>query len=74
MSLFILLDTAQANPLSFINKIGIIGLRDGLAEMIIEMGGNPHAILAALADKRKFEPSGEPSLQNGLDMARSSMG
>jgi transcription initiation factor TFIIH subunit 2 len=42
--------------------------------MIIEMGGNPHAILAALADKRKFEPSGEPSLQNGLDMARSSMG
>lgn len=38
------------------------------------MGGNPHAILAALADKRKFEPLGEPSLQNGLDMARSSMG
>ncbi|KAI5453197.1 hypothetical protein NCC49_006225 [Naganishia albida] len=59
------------NPLG---QIGIIGLRDGLAEMIIEMGGNPHAILAALADKRKFEPSGEPSLQNGLDMARSSMG
>ncbi|KAJ9121629.1 hypothetical protein QFC22_002249 [Naganishia vaughanmartiniae] len=59
------------NPLG---QIGIIGLRDGLAEMVIEMGGNPHAILAALADKRKFEPSGEPSLQNGLDMARSSMG
>jgi hypothetical protein len=35
--------------------------------------GNPHAILAAIADKRKLEPSGEPSLQNGLDMARSSM-
>jgi len=35
--------------------------------------GNPHAILAAIADKRKLEPSGEPSLQNGLEMARSSM-
>lgn len=41
--------------------------------MIIEMGGNPHAILAALSDKRKLEPSGEPSLQNGLEMAKSSM-
>lgn len=29
--------------------------------------------MAAIADKRKLEPSGEPSLQNGLEMARSSM-
>lgn len=58
------------NPLG---QLGIIGLRDGLAEMVVEMGGNPQQILATLAEKRKLEPSGEPSLQNGLDMARGSM-
>jgi transcription initiation factor TFIIH subunit 2 len=35
--------------------------------------GNPQEIIAALADKRKLEPSGEPSLQNGLVMARGGM-
>lgn len=35
--------------------------------------GNPQDIVAALADKRKLEPSGEPSLQNGLVMARGGM-
>lgn len=37
------------------------------------MGGNPQQIISTLQDKRKLEPSGEPSLQNGLDMARGSM-
>ena len=36
--------------------------------------GNPQEILAALVDKRKLEPSGEPSLQNGLTMAKGGMG
>ena len=37
------------------------------------MGGNPQEILAALSDKRRLEPSGEPSLQNGLTMAKGGM-
>lgn len=48
-------------------------MRDRLAEVLIPMGGNPQEILAALSDKRKLEPSGEPSLQNGLTMAKGGM-
>jgi transcription initiation factor TFIIH subunit 2 len=40
---------------------------------LIEDVGNPQEILAALSDKRKLEPSGEPSLQNGLTMAKGGM-
>lgn len=36
--------------------------------------GNPQEILRVLQDKRRLEPAGEPSLQNGLEMARSGMG
>lgn len=35
--------------------------------------GNPHDILRALADKRKLEPAGEPSLQNAIEIARAGM-
>ncbi|ORX39429.1 Ssl1-like-domain-containing protein [Kockovaella imperatae] len=59
------------NPLG---QIGIVLMRDRLSETLIPMGGNPQEILAALADKRKLEPSGEPSLQNGLTMAKGGMG
>lgn len=58
------------NPLG---QIGIVLMRDRLAEILIPMGGNPQEILAALSDKRKLEPSGEPSLQNGLTMAKGGM-
>ncbi|CAK9780142.1 TFIIH basal transcription factor complex, subunit SSL1 [Cutaneotrichosporon oleaginosum] len=58
------------NPLG---QVGVILLRDRLAETVVPMGGNPQDIVAALADKRKLEPSGEPSLQNGLVMARGGM-
>lgn len=58
------------NPLG---QIGIIIMRDRIAEVIVEMGGNPQEVLAALKDKRRLEPSGEPSLQNGLQMAMGSM-
>ncbi|BEI92047.1 uncharacterized protein CcaverHIS019_0408670 [Cutaneotrichosporon cavernicola] len=58
------------NPLG---QVGVILLRDRLAEMLVPMGGNPQDIVAALADKRKLEPSGEASLQNGLVMARGGM-
>ncbi|CED85131.1 tfiih basal transcription factor subunit ssl1 [Phaffia rhodozyma] len=58
------------NPLG---QIGIIALRSGIAERLTEMGGNSQEILRILQDKKKLEPAGEPSLQNGLEMARGSM-
>jgi hypothetical protein len=73
------------NPLG---QVGIIVLRDRLSEVLVPMGGelagghgqqsliptgNPQELLAALVDKRKLEPSGEPSLQNGLTMAKGGM-
>ncbi|WVQ66673.1 uncharacterized protein L199_004860 [Kwoniella botswanensis] len=58
------------NPLG---QIGIIIMRDRLSEVLVPMGGNPQEILSVLSDKRKLEPSGEPSLQNGLMMAKGGM-
>ncbi|EKD00781.1 component of RNA polymerase transcription factor TFIIH, Ssl1p [Trichosporon asahii var. asahii CBS 8904] len=58
------------NPLG---QIGIILLRNRLAQTLVPMCGNPQEIIEALADKRKLEPAGEPSLQNGLVMARGGM-
>ncbi|WRT70048.1 uncharacterized protein IL334_007042 [Kwoniella shivajii] len=58
------------NPLG---QIGIIMMRDRLSEVLVPMGGNPQEILSVLSDKRKLEPSGEPSLQNGLVMAKGGM-
>ncbi|KZV69517.1 TFIIH basal transcription factor complex, subunit SSL1 [Peniophora sp. CONT] len=58
------------NPLG---QIGVGALRAGLGERVAEMTGNPQEVLAALAEKHKLEPVGEPSLQNALEMARSAM-
>ncbi|OWT37540.1 transcription initiation factor TFIIH subunit 2 [Cryptococcus neoformans var. grubii Br795] len=58
------------NPLG---QIGVIAMRDRLSEVLIPMGGSPEEIVRALSDKRKLEPSGEPSLQNGLVMAKGGM-
>ncbi|ODQ65760.1 component of the core form of RNA polymerase transcription factor [Nadsonia fulvescens var. elongata DSM 6958] len=55
------------NPVS---QLGIIGMRDGLAIPISDVGGNPHAHIAALQSIRKQEPKGSPSLQNALELAR----
>jgi hypothetical protein len=35
--------------------------------------GNPQEVLKAIADRHKMEPTGEPSLQNAIEMARGSM-
>lgn len=35
--------------------------------------GNPQDVLKSLSDRTKLEPVGEPSLQNAIEMARSSM-
>lgn len=35
--------------------------------------GNPQEILKSIADRHKLEPTGDPSLQNAIEIARGSM-
>ncbi|KAF8806408.1 TFIIH basal transcription factor complex, subunit SSL1 [Phlegmacium glaucopus] len=58
------------NPLG---QIGVVGMRAGLGERVGEMSGNPQDVLKSIADRHKLEPTGEPSLQNAIEMARGSM-
>ncbi|EIM82671.1 Ssl1-domain-containing protein [Stereum hirsutum FP-91666 SS1] len=58
------------NPLG---QVGVVGMRAGLGERVGEMSGNPQDVLKALSERHKLEPTGEPSLQNAIEMARSSM-
>ncbi|KAI0738405.1 TFIIH basal transcription factor complex subunit SSL1 [Daedaleopsis nitida] len=58
------------NPLG---QIGVVGMRGGLGERVGEMSGNPQDVLKAISERHKLEPTGEPSLQNAIEMARSSM-
>ena len=37
------------------------------------LSGNPQDVLKTISERHKLEPSGEPSLQNAVEMARSSM-
>ena len=58
------------NPIS---QLAIVGTRDGMAERISPLGGNPIEHIKALQNKKRLLPSGEPSLQNALNMARSGL-
>lgn len=58
------------NPIS---QLGIIVTRDGIAEKLTELSGNPNDHTRALESRKNTETSGEPSLQNALQLARSSM-
>ncbi|KAG1829110.1 Ssl1-like-domain-containing protein [Suillus variegatus] len=58
------------NPLG---QIGVVGMRAGIGERIGEMSGNPQDVLKCLSERTRLEPTGEPSLQNAIEMARSSM-
>ncbi|KAI9013111.1 Ssl1-like-domain-containing protein [Gaertneriomyces semiglobifer] len=58
------------NPLS---QIGLILTRDGLAEKVTELSGNPIEHITALKKRENREPRGEPSLQNALELARTSL-
>lgn len=60
----------EQNPIS---QLAIIGMRDGLAESISEISGNPAQHIAKLQALRTREPEGNPSLQNALDMARATL-
>lgn len=61
----------EQNPIS---QLGIIGMRDGVAVRISDMSGNPADHIEKL---RKWntdrEPSGNPSLQNALEMCRGAL-
>lgn len=56
-----------------IGQLSVIGTREGIAERLAMMGGNTVDHTASLSNKRRLEPRGEPSLQNALEMARSSL-
>ncbi|KUI67082.1 TFIIH basal transcription factor complex p47 subunit [Cytospora mali] len=58
----------EQNPIS---QLGIIAMRDGVAVHISEMSGNPADHIDWLRSwEKKFEPRGNPSLQNALEMCR----
>lgn len=61
----------EQNPIS---QLGIVGMRDGVAVRISDMSGNP----AEHIDRLRFwhdqeTPSGNPSLQNALEMCRGAL-
>jgi transcription initiation factor TFIIH subunit 2 len=58
------------NPLG---QIGVVGMRAGVGERIGALTGNPQEVLKCIADRHKLEPSGDPSLQNSIEIARNSM-
>ncbi|SPO03890.1 related to transcription factor TFIIH chain p47 [Cephalotrichum gorgonifer] len=60
----------EQNPIS---QMGVVGMRDGIAIMISEMGGNPAVHLEKLARWKGEEPTGSPSLQNALEMCRGTL-
>ncbi|KIY47336.1 TFIIH basal transcription factor complex, subunit SSL1 [Fistulina hepatica ATCC 64428] len=58
------------NPLG---QIGIVGMRAGLGERISDMSGNPQDVLKSISERHKLEPTGDPSLQNAIELASNSM-
>lgn len=60
----------EQNP---IGQLAILVMRDGLADRLVSMGGNTSDHLAALNNRRRLEPRGDPSLQNALEMAKSTL-
>ncbi|KAI0995200.1 General transcription and DNA repair factor IIH subunit [Podosphaera aphanis] len=60
----------EQNPIS---QLGIIGMRDGFAIRISDLGGNPIEHLEKLKGLRGKDPQGNPSLQNALEMSRAAL-
>ncbi|KAI1179484.1 Ssl1-like-domain-containing protein [Nemania sp. FL0916] len=60
----------EQNPIS---QLAIIGMRDGIAVRISDMGGNPEDHLEKLQACVKQDPQGNPSLQNALEMCRGAL-
>lgn len=61
----------EQNPIS---QLGIVGMRDGIAVRISDMGGNPAEHIEKLRVwAEQQEPQGNPSLQNALEMCRGAL-
>jgi transcription initiation factor TFIIH subunit 2 len=61
----------EQNPIS---QMGIVGMRDGIAVGISDMGGNPAEHIEKLrAWAEQGEAQGNPSLQNALEMCRGAL-
>ena len=60
----------EQNPIS---QLGVIGMRDGLAQRISDMSGNPSDHIGKLQAIRETEPKGQASLQNALNMSRAAL-
>ncbi|ORY64039.1 Ssl1-like-domain-containing protein [Pseudomassariella vexata] len=60
----------EQNPIS---QLAIVGMRDGIAVRISDMGGNPAEHLERLQGWVKQDPEGNPSLQNALEMCRGAL-
>ena len=61
----------EQNPIS---QMGIVGMRDGIAVRISDMGGNPAEHIEKLRVwAEQQEPLGNPSLQNALEMCRGAL-
>ena len=58
------------NPIS---QLGIIGMRDGLAVRVSDVGGNPSEHVSRVRKLRDEEPKGQVSLQNALEMGRGAL-
>ncbi|KAJ2452010.1 hypothetical protein GGF42_004123 [Coemansia sp. RSA 2424] len=54
------------NPIS---QLAIIATKDGLAEKLTDLSGNPMDHINALKDKANKDLAGEPSLQNAVELA-----
>lgn len=60
----------EQNPIS---QLGIVGMRDGVAVRVSDLGGNPAEHLERLKELQEQEPQGSPSLQNALEMCRGAL-
>lgn len=60
----------EQNPIS---QLGIVGMRDGVAVRISDVGGNPAEHLEHLKGLENEDPQGHPSLQNALEMCRGAL-
>ncbi|CAG8598266.1 10467_t:CDS:2, partial [Diversispora eburnea] len=65
-----ILEFFDQNPIS---QLGIIVSKGGVAERLTGLSGNPMDNIIALKNKKNIDVDGEPSLQNSLELARSSL-
>uniref|UniRef100_A0A060T899 General transcription and DNA repair factor IIH n=1 Tax=Blastobotrys adeninivorans TaxID=409370 RepID=A0A060T899_BLAAD len=60
-------DFFDQNPVS---RLGVIGMREGIAVPVAPLDAAPAACAAEIAALKSSEPKGNPSLQNALEAAR----